>query len=151
MRSTRSTLASNRHVKVAAALMRTAMTAALSGAAVGRGILITAAVYVTILLVRLGFLTVTIYVIQALDRRPAQRLLRTTARGRVVSMTAGFRGAVSLAIALAVPTTLVGGTVFAARDMIMFVTAGAVFASLIVQGVRLDIEEVRLAGQTEVD
>jgi Na+/H+ antiporter len=125
----------------------------LPGAAVGRGILITAAVYVTILLARLGFLTVTIYAIRALDRRPAQRLLRTTARGRVVSMTAGFRGAVSLAIALAVPTTLPGGTGFPARDMIVFVTAGVVFASLTVQGLALPrvIRWARLPQDTSLD
>jgi CPA1 family monovalent cation:H+ antiporter len=125
----------------------------LSGASVGRGILITAAVYVTILAARLGFLTVTIYAIRALDRRPAQRLLRTTARGRVVSMTAGFRGAVSLAIALAVPTTLPGGTGFPARDMIVFVTAGVVFASLAVQGLALPrvIRWARLPQDTSLE
>jgi monovalent cation/hydrogen antiporter len=109
----------------------------LTSAEVGTAVLVTAAVYVTILLSRLAFLTVTIYVIRALDRRPQQRLLRTTARGRIVSMTAGFRGAVSLAVALAVPTTLPGGTGFPARDMIVFVTAGVVVASLVLQGLAL--------------
>jgi Na+/H+ antiporter len=109
----------------------------LSGSAVGTGVLVTVVIYVAILLVRLGFLTVSIYTIRALDRRPEQRLLRTSARGRVVSMTAGFRGAVSLAVALAVPTTLPGRAAFPARDMIVFVTAGVVVTSLVVQGLAL--------------
>jgi CPA1 family monovalent cation:H+ antiporter len=124
----------------------------LSSGELGTAVLVTAAVYVTILLSRLGFLTVTIYAIRALDRRPQQRLLRTTARGRVVSMTAGFRGAVSLAVALAVPTTLPGGTDFPARDMIVFVTAGVVVASLVLQGLALPrvIRWARLPEDTSV-
>jgi CPA1 family monovalent cation:H+ antiporter len=68
-------------------------------------------------------------------------------------MTAGFRGAVSLAIALAVPTTLPGGTGFPARDMIVFVTAGVVFASLAVQGLALPrvIRWARLPQDTSLE
>ncbi|MFC9839607.1 Na+/H+ antiporter [Rhodococcus sp. NPDC127530] len=129
-----------------------AAVSGLSSAALGTAVLVTAAVYATVLLARLGFLTVTIYTIRALDRRPQQRLLRTTARGRVVSMTAGFRGAVSLAVALAVPATLPGGAGFPARDMIVFVTAGVVVASLVVQGLALPrvIRWARLPEDTSV-
>jgi CPA1 family monovalent cation:H+ antiporter len=124
----------------------------LSSAALGTGVLVTAAVYVTVLLARFGFVTVTIYLIRAIDRRPQQRQLRTTARGRIVSTAAGFRGAVSLAVALAVPTTLQGGTDSAARDMIVFVTAGVVVASLVVQGLALPhvIRWARLSEDTSV-
>ena len=55
-------------------------------------------------------------------------------RARVVSAVAGFRGAVSLAIALSVPTTLDGGAPFPARDDIVFVTAGVILMTLLVQG-----------------
>lgn len=55
-------------------------------------------------------------------------------RARVVSAVAGFRGAVSLAIALSVPLTLDGGAPFPARDDIVFVTAGVVLLTLLVQG-----------------
>lgn len=54
-------------------------------------------------------------------------------RGRIVSTVAGFRGAVSLAIALSVPTT-VGGDGLDGRDAVVFVTAGVILLSLLVQG-----------------
>jgi Na+/H+ antiporter len=109
----------------------------LSGPEVATGILAAAAIYASIMLSRLGFLTVTIYAIRALDRRPQQRLLRTTARGRVVSMTAGFRGAVSLAVALAVPAAVAESANHPVRDMVVFVTAIVVVTSLVVQGIAL--------------
>lgn len=58
--------------------------------------------------------------------------LRT--RMQVVSTVAGMRGAVSLAIALSVPLTAPDGTVLAGRDDIIFVTAGVILLSLLVQG-----------------
>ena len=42
-------------------------------------------------------------------------------RQRTVSGWAGFRGAVSLAAALAVPATVAGGEPFPDRDLIVFV------------------------------
>jgi CPA1 family monovalent cation:H+ antiporter len=105
----------------------------LTTTGLGRAVAVTAAVYLTILVVRLFFLNVSIYAIRAIDRRPRQRLLRTTFRGRVVSTIAGFRGAVSLAVALSVPA----GRAFPARDTIIFVTAGVVVASLVIQGLAL--------------
>src|SRR3954462_7097163 len=44
----------------------------------------------------------------------------------MVSGVAGFRGGVSLAIALAVPATTSSGDPFPGRDLIVFVTAGGV-------------------------
>jgi len=55
----------------------------------------------------------------------------------VVSTTAGFRGAVSLAVAIAVPQTLGNGDPFPGRDVIIFITAGVVALTLIVQGLLL--------------
>ncbi len=104
----------------------------LSGNAIVTGLLLTAAVYGTMLTTRLLFLVASAHLIRAVDRRPQQRLLQTTFRARVLSTVAGFRGAVSLAVALAVPTTLPEGS--GARDMIVFVTAGVVTTSLVVQG-----------------
>lgn len=54
-------------------------------------------------------------------------------RGRIVSTVAGFRGAVSLAIALSVPTT-VGGDGLDGRDAVVFVSGGVILLSLLVQG-----------------
>ncbi len=55
-------------------------------------------------------------------------------RARVVSTVAGFRGAVSLAIALSVPLTTASGDALVGRDAVVFVTAGVIVLSLLVQG-----------------
>lgn len=55
-------------------------------------------------------------------------------RARVVSTFAGFRGAVSLAIALSVPLVAADGSALAGRDEVIFVTAGVIVLSLLVQG-----------------
>ncbi|HEY0217010.1 MAG TPA: Na+/H+ antiporter [Cellulomonas sp.] len=94
-------------------------------------------VWLTVLVVRMAFLVVSAYTIRLLDRRPSQRLRRVSNRARVVSTVAGFRGAVSLAAALAVPTTLSSGAPFPDRDLVVFVTAGVVALTLVVQGVLL--------------
>ncbi|WP_189152907.1 Na+/H+ antiporter [Lentzea pudingi] len=95
----------------------------------------------------------TPYVIRALDRRPQQRLRRVGARQRLVSSAAGFRGAVSLAAALAVPETVVGGGPFPFRDEIILITSGVVVLTLIVQSVMLPsiIRFSRLPEDTALD
>lgn len=95
----------------------------------------------------------TPYVIRALDRRPQQRLRRVGARQRLVSSAAGFRGAVSLAAALAVPETVVGGGPFPFRDEIVLITSGVVVLTLIVQSVMLPsiIRFSRLPEDTALD
>jgi Na+/H+ antiporter len=86
---------------------------------------------------RFAWLFTVPYVIRALDRRPQQRLRRVGPRPRIVSALAGFRGAVSLAAALAVPQTVLSGTPFPGRDVIVFVTCGVVVVTLVVQGLAL--------------
>src|SRR3954471_24353859 len=85
---------------------------ALSAHAAGRGALIAVVVAVMLVAVRLAWLNTTIYLIRLLDRRPSQRVRRTTARSRVMQSVAGFRGAVSLAAAIAVPQALGNGDAF---------------------------------------
>lgn len=80
---------------------------------------------------RFLWLFTTPYVLRAMDRRPEQRAQRMAARPRVVMATAGFRGAVSLAMALAVPTTVDSGGAFPERDLIVFATAGVIVVSLV--------------------
>jgi Na+/H+ antiporter len=94
-------------------------------------------VYVVIFVVRLAFLIASAYTIRLLDRRPSQLLRRVSNRSRVVTTVAGFRGAVSLAAALAVPTTLPSGEPFPDQDIIIFVTAGVVASTLVFQGLLL--------------
>jgi CPA1 family monovalent cation:H+ antiporter len=48
----------------------------------------------------------------------------------VVGAVAGFRGAVSLAAALAVPERVASGAPFPGRDLIVFVTAGVILVTL---------------------
>lgn len=51
----------------------------------------------------------------------------------------GIRGVVSLAVALAVPLTLPGGEDFPHRDLILFVTFGVIFVTLVGIGLTLPL------------
>lgn len=110
---------------------------AVPGDTIGGLLLLTVLAWLAVLAIRLVFQFVSIYLIRALDRRPSQKGRRMSHRARVVSTAAGFRGAVSLAVALAVPTVLASGEPFPGRDEIVFVTAGVVLLTLLVQGLLL--------------
>ncbi|MGW5475476.1 Na+/H+ antiporter [Streptomyces sp. NPDC004008] len=110
---------------------------ALSSTALTEAVVMVVAVACALVIVRLLFLLVAVYTIRALDRRPQQRGRRMGHRARAVSALAGFRGAVSLALALSVPYTLDSDAPFPDRDTIVFVTAGVVVATLVVQGLVL--------------
>ncbi|HEY3436279.1 MAG TPA: Na+/H+ antiporter [Actinotalea sp.] len=86
---------------------------------------------------RLAWSYTTPYVIRALDRRPSQRLRRVSARHRLPSAWAGFRGAVSLAAALSIPTTLKDGAELPGRDLVVLVTAGVILLTILIQGLSL--------------
>ncbi|MCF4121712.1 Na+/H+ antiporter [Antribacter sp. KLBMP9083] len=103
--------------------------------------------------VRFAFLFLSTYVVRLLDRRPEQRLLRISHRARVVSGLAGFRGAVSLAVALSVPQALDSGEPFPDRDLIVFVTSGVILVTLVTQGLLLPaaVRWARLPPDTAVD
>ncbi|WP_448711133.1 Na+/H+ antiporter [Microbacterium profundi] len=94
--------------------------------------LATVAVWVTLLVVRFLFqlLAVPFQRIGAGAAMP--RGLRT--RAQIVSTVAGMRGAISLAIALSVPLMTADGVPLDGRDDIVFVTAGVIVLSLLVQG-----------------
>ena len=77
------------------------------------------------------------YLVRALDRRPAQRARRVGARARLVAGWSGMRGAVSLAAALALPLETSTGQPFPQRNLIIFVTFGVIFATLVLQGLSL--------------
>jgi CPA1 family monovalent cation:H+ antiporter len=77
------------------------------------------------------------YLIRALDRRPAQHTRRVGARWRLVMAWSGMRGAVSLAVALALPLTTYAGSGFPQRDLIIFLTFAVIFFTLVVQGLSL--------------
>ncbi|WP_245958771.1 Na+/H+ antiporter [Microbacterium bovistercoris] len=88
-------------------------------------------VWLAILAIRFVFQVLMAWCLRLLDRRPSQRERRMTHRARAVSTIAGFRGAVSLAVALAVPVGV------GPRDEIIFVATGVVILTLVVQGALL--------------
>ncbi|MFC4469571.1 Na+/H+ antiporter [Streptomyces xiangluensis] len=109
-------------------------------------------VSVVLVMVRFAFLFSSAYLV-VLDRRPEQRLRRISHRARTVSGFAGFRGAVSLAVALSVPETLDSGEPFPDRAFIVFVTSGVIVVTLVVQGLLLPgvVRWARLPRDTSVD
>jgi CPA1 family monovalent cation:H+ antiporter len=86
---------------------------------------------------RLAWMYTVPYLIKAVDRRPHHLERRLRARQRLPIAWSGFRGGVSLAAALAVPVTLVDGTPFRGRDLIIVVTFGVILVTLLVQGLTL--------------
>jgi CPA1 family monovalent cation:H+ antiporter len=66
-----------------------------------------------------------------------QRTRRVNWRVRTAGGWAGFRGAVSLAAALAVPATLPDGTAYADRDLIVFSTVTVIVVTILLQGLTL--------------
>lgn len=102
----------------------------LSSATLTKGLLAVVVISAVVVGTRFGWLFSVPYLIRLTDRRPGQRLRRVGPRGRVVSASAGLRGGVSLALALAVPQTISGGTPFPNRDLIVFVTAGVIVLTL---------------------
>ena len=103
--------------------------------ALGVAVAITAVVIGT----RLVWVQTTPDVIRAIDRRAVQRMRRVGWRQRMVSGWSGFRGAVSLATALAVPATVAGGAPFPDRDLIVFVAAVVILLTILVQGTTLPL------------
>ncbi|KJL34633.1 Na+/H+ antiporter [Microbacterium azadirachtae] len=131
----------------------------ISAGAIGRLVLVTLAVWVALLIVRYLFQLLSVPFYQRTGPRPPRGV---RARSRVLSTFAGMRGAVSLAIALSVPAGAVAGGALDGRDEIVFVTAGVILLSLLVQGTLLpaivrwaripadqgEVEEYELAERT---
>jgi monovalent cation/hydrogen antiporter len=79
----------------------------------------------------------TTLLLRLIDRREAQRARRVTWRMRFVTAWAGFRGAVSLAAALAVPLTTLSGAPFPDRSLIIFVVVFVILVTVVLQGTTL--------------
>ncbi|WP_405731252.1 Na+/H+ antiporter [Streptomyces sp. NBC_01537] len=109
----------------------------LHGSELTQALIAVGVISVVLVAVRFAFLYGAVYTIRMLDRRPQQRLRRQSNRARAVSGLAGFRGAVSLAVALSVPGTLDSGAPFPDRATIVFVTCGVIVVTLVVQGLVL--------------
>jgi monovalent cation/hydrogen antiporter len=76
------------------------------------------------------------YLVRAIDRRPGQFERRVSAGFRLVMAWSGMRGAVSLAVALALPLSTADGP-FPQRDLIIFITFVVILVTLVVQGLSL--------------
>lgn len=109
----------------------------ISGTSLARPLGVALTVTVAVVGTRLAFVHVTAWLVRALDRRPAQRTRRVGWRPRTASGWAGFRGAVSLAAALATPTTTGAGAPFQDRDLIVFTTCVVILLTILVQGTTL--------------
>jgi len=102
----------------------------ISPSEIGRLLLITVAAWVALFVVRYLFQ----WLFSPFSRPPAGSTRSLRHRSRVVNTVAGFRGAVSLAIALSVPITTANGEPVPGRDAVVFVTAGVIVLTLLVQG-----------------
>ena len=111
----------------------------LQGATLVRAVVVALVVTAAVIATRVLWVLLTPYAIRAVDRRPAQRARRVGWRQRMVSGWSGFRGAVSLAAALAVPATISGGAPFPDRDLIVFVTSVVILITILVQGTTLPL------------
>lgn len=79
----------------------------------------------------------TTALLRLVDRRAIQRTRRISWRARMVTAWAGFRGAVSLAAALAIPLTTRDGQPFPDRSLIVFVVVVVILLTVITQGTTL--------------
>jgi CPA1 family monovalent cation:H+ antiporter len=111
----------------------------------GRTVGIAFAAAAVVILTRLVWIHLAAFLIRGFDRRAIQRTRRLNWKVRTAYGWAGFRGAVSLAAALAVPSVLADGTAYRDRDLIVFVTSVVIMTTILVQGLTLPMV-VRWAG-----
>ena len=93
----------------------------------------------TIFAVRLGWVALMAPVIRLIDRRPSQRERRVPFRTRLVLVWGGFRGAISLAAALAVPLVTASGEPFPGRDVLIAATFIVIVILLLGQGATMNL------------
>lgn len=117
----------------------------------GRAAVIALVVAAVVIGTRLAFMILAAYALRLLDRRPSQRLRRVGWRQRTAIGWAGFRGGLSLAAALAVPTATAAGEPIPDRDLIIFVTAVVITVTIVVQGTTLPavVRWARLTADTD--
>ncbi|QLD11020.1 Na+/H+ antiporter [Microbacterium oleivorans] len=102
---------------------------------IGTLLLVTVAAWIVLFVVRYVFQ----WLFSPFSRPPAGSSRSLRHRSRFVSTVSGFRGAVSLAIALSVPITTSDGGPVEGREAIVFVTAGVIVLTLLVQGPLLPV------------
>jgi Na+/H+ antiporter len=91
------------------------------------------------ILCRIVWVFLGAYVPHWLSSRVRTKEIRPTWQQVAVVSWAGMRGVVSLAGALALPLTLPNGQPFPGRDLILFITFGVIFCTLVFQGLTLPV------------
>jgi len=109
----------------------------IDGGALRHALLVAFTATAVAILIRLAWMHVLAWLLRLVDRRAVQRTRRVSWRVRTAAGWAGFRGAVSLAAALAVPATLPDGTRYADRDLIVFSTVTVIVVTILLQGLTL--------------
>lgn len=104
-----------------------------------RAVLLGVVCAVTVFAVRLVWVLLMAPVIRLLDRRPSQRARRVPLRTRLVIVWGGFRGAVSLAAALALPLLTDEDSDFPGRETIIAVTFIVIVLILVGQGATMPL------------
>jgi CPA1 family monovalent cation:H+ antiporter len=97
------------------------------------------AVAAAVIAIRFLWVFPTTYLPRALSRRVRERDPYPPWQNPFLVAWTGMRGAVSLAAALAIPTTVDGGGAFPQRDTIIFLTYAVIFATLVLQGLSLPV------------
>jgi CPA1 family monovalent cation:H+ antiporter len=116
-----------------------AVLSGLSGYSAGTVAVYALAVTGIVAAVRLVWFLAVPHLVWAVDRRPNQRTSDVGGRGRFVLGWSGMRGAVSLAVAVALPYTTEAGRGFPHRELIVFLTFAVIFFTLVVQGLSLPV------------
>jgi monovalent cation/hydrogen antiporter len=95
------------------------------------------AVAAAVIVIRFVWVFPATYIPRVLSRRLRERDPSPRWQSPFLIAWTGMRGAVSLAAALAIPTTIDGGGAFPQRDTIIFLTYAVIFATLVLQGLSL--------------
>jgi monovalent cation/hydrogen antiporter len=91
----------------------------------------------TVILVRILWVFLSTYVPRALNRRFPVRSLYPVWHEPVLISWIGIRGGISLAAALAIPTSLANGSPFPRRNEILILTFAVILVTLVIQGLSL--------------
>lgn len=124
----------NRALFVLVGIETPAIVSAISSVSLGHAAVTASLVSGVVIATRLLWLYSVPYLLRAVDRRPVQRTLRTGARQRFPIAWSGVRGAVSLAAALALPTTTAAGRPLAGHGLLVFTAVTVILVTLVLQG-----------------
>ncbi|MFO1451211.1 MAG: Na+/H+ antiporter [Opitutaceae bacterium] len=104
----------------------------------GQLLLFTAAVSGVAILTRLLWIFPGAYVPFVVSKRIRTTETPPTWQGVLVGGWAGMRGTITLAAALSIPLVMESGAPFPARDLVIFLSAGVIVVTLLLQGTTLE-------------